>query len=73
MPMQQERRNLDSRAVLVRQTVARIVQNPQAILTVDGLKSGLGVSGDAALRILGRLVSSGVIREVRSGTWTRQP
>ena len=48
-----------------------IVQNPSVTLTVNSLQSWLGVPFEAAQRILSRLASSGLVREVQRGVWTR--
>ena len=66
-----ERRDLNTRATVVRRVVDGIVQNPSVTLTVNTLQQWLGVPADAAQRILARLASSGLIREVQRGTWTR--
>jgi hypothetical protein len=69
--MGKERRNLSSRAVIVRRVIDGVVQNPSVTLTVNTLQQWLGVPMDAAQRILDRLVSSGLVREVQKGIWAR--
>jgi hypothetical protein len=69
--MEQERRDKTRRAEVVRCVLNRIVQNPSITLTVDTLQQWLQVPVDAAERILGRLVDSGLMREVRRGEWAR--
>ena len=71
--MEVERRNLTSRAAIVRRVIEGVVQNPSVTLTVNRLQLWLGVPVDAAHRILGRLASSGLLREVREGVWARDP
>jgi hypothetical protein len=66
-----ERRNIAERAAVVRQVINSIVQNPSVTLSVATLQSWLGVPFDAAQRILDRLASSGLIREVQRGVWAR--
>jgi CRP-like cAMP-binding protein len=69
--MSQERRNIRSRAAIVQRVIEGIVQNPSVTLTVHTLQQWLGVPRDAAERILGRLASSGLVREVQRGVWAR--
>jgi len=69
--MRTERRNLAERAAVVRQVINSIVQNPSVTLSVSTLQSWLGVPVEAAQRILSRLASSGLIREVQRGVWAR--
>ena len=69
--MGNERRNIAERAAVVRQVINSIVQNPSVTLSVSTLQSWLGVPIDAAQRILDRLASSGLIREVQRGVWAR--
>ena len=69
--MGSERRNLRSRAAVVQRVIDGIVQNPSVTLTVQTLQQWLGVPLDAAERILERLASSGLVREVQKGVWTR--
>ena len=69
--MGSERRNLRSRAAVVQRVIDGIVQNPSVTLTVKTLQQWLGVPLDAAERILERLASSGLVREVQKGVWTR--
>jgi hypothetical protein len=69
--MGQERRNIRHRAVIVQRVIAGIVQNPSVTLTVKTMQQWLGVPMDAAERILDRLASSGLVKEVQTGTWVR--
>ena len=69
--MGEERRNIAERAAVVRQVINSIVQNPSVTLSVNTLQAWLGVPVEAAQRILQRLVSSGLIREVQRGVWAR--
>jgi DNA-binding GntR family transcriptional regulator len=69
--MREERRNIKARAAVVQRVINDIVQNPSVTLSVKTLQAWLGVSVDAAQRILQRLASSGLVREVQRGVWTR--
>ena len=66
-----ERRNITRRGAIVKRVVDGIVQNPSVTLTVNTIQAWLGVPMDAAERILHRLASSGLVKEVQSGTWVR--
>jgi hypothetical protein len=66
-----ERRDLEHRAAVVRRVIDGIVQNPSVTLTVNTLQQWLGVPADAARRILDRLASSGLVKELQKGVWTR--
>lgn len=69
--MGSERRNISNRAAVVKRVIDGIVQNPSVTLTVNTLQQWLGVPLEAAQRILGRLASSGLVREVQKGVWAR--
>jgi ribosomal protein S25 len=69
--MVQDRRNTQLRSEMVRSIINRVVQNPSVTLTVDTLQQWVGVPLDAAERILRRLASSGIVREVNRGVWAR--
>jgi hypothetical protein len=69
--MGSERRNIKNRAQVVQRVIDGIVQNPSVTLTVNTLQQWLGVPLDAAQRILERLASSGLVREVQKGVWAR--
>ena len=71
--MVMERRNTTRRAELVRSIVAGVVRNPYAVVTRDSLQSWLHISGTVAQRLLDRLVSAGLVREVNAGVWARSP
>ncbi|HVG71540.1 MAG TPA: hypothetical protein VM819_11550 [Vicinamibacterales bacterium] len=66
-----ERRDIKGRAAVVQRVIDGVVQNPSVTLTVNTLQQWLGVPGDAAERILERLSSSGLVREVHKGVWAR--
>lgn len=66
-----ERRDIKGRAAVVQRVIDGVVQNPSVTLTVNTLQQWLGVPGDAAERILERLASSGLVREVHKGVWAR--
>ena len=69
--MGSERRNLNGRAAVVQRVIDGVVQNPSVTLTATTLQQWLGVPSDAAERILDRLASSGLVREVQKGVWAR--
>ena len=66
-----ERRNIPARAAVVQRVINGIVQNPSVTLTVDTLQMWLDIPLEAADRILQRLASSGLVREVQKGVWAR--
>ena len=68
--MEAERRDIKGRAAVVQRVIDGIVQNPSVTLTVNTLQQWLGVPVDAATRILERLASSGLVREVQKGVWS---
>lgn len=69
--MPQERRNIKARAAVVQRVIDDIIQNPSVTLTVSTLQAWLGVPVEAAQRILQRLASSGLVREVQRGVFAR--
>lgn len=69
--MGQERRNIRHRAAIVQRVIDGIVQNPSVTLTVNTMQQWLDVPMEAAERILDRLASSGLVKEVQTGTWVR--
>ena len=69
--MGSESRDIKRRAAVVQRVIDGIVQNPSVTLTVSTLQQWLGVPLDAAQRILQRLASSGLVREVQKGVWAR--
>ena len=69
--MTEERRNMALRGAVVKRVIDSVLQNPSVMLRVDTLQQWLGVPLDAAERILGRLSSSGLVREVQRGVWAR--
>jgi CRP-like cAMP-binding protein len=69
--MHEERRDIKRRAALVQRVIDGVVQNPSVTLTVNTLQDWLGVPFEAAQRIMHRLVSSGLVREVQRGVWAR--
>jgi predicted transcriptional regulator len=66
-----DRRDTTRRAELVRSIVAGIVRNPYAVVTTESLQHWLHIPRAVADRIIERLVSSGLIREVAAGVWAR--
>ena len=62
-----ERRNLRERGAKVQRLVQGVLQNPSVTLTLDTLCEWLSVPTEAGERILQRLISSGVVREVQRG------
>ena len=69
--MEVERRDLAVRAAIVRRVIEGVVQNPSVPFTVSRLQQWLGVPIEAAQRILDRLTSSGLVKEVQKGVWAR--
>ena len=69
--MREERRDIRIRAAIVQRVIDGIVQNPSVTLTVNTLQTWLGVPIEAAQRILQRLATSGLVREVQKGVWAR--
>ena len=69
--MQQERRNIRTRSAIVQRVIDGVIQNPSVTLTVNTLQTWLDVPLEAAQRILFRLASSGLVREVERGVWAR--
>lgn len=67
----EERRNISARAAVVQRVINGVVQNPSVTLTATTLQQWLNIPLDAAERILGRLASSGLVREVQKGVWAR--
>ena len=65
--METERRDIKGRAAVVQRVIDGVVQNPSVTLTVTTMQQWLGVPDDAAERILDRLASSGLVREVQKG------
>ena len=64
-----ERRNMRERSAKVQRLINGITQNPSITLTIASLQQWLDVRVDAAERILSRLASSGLLREVNKGTF----
>ena len=67
----EERRDIRSRAAVVQRVINGVVQNPSVTLTVNTLQMWLDIPMEAAERILQRLASSGLVREVQKGVWAR--
>ncbi len=67
----QERRDIGARAQIVQRVINGVVQNPSVTLTVDTLQAWLDIPMEAAQRIIERLASSGLVREVQKGVWAR--
>lgn len=66
-----DRRDTTRRAELVRSIVSGVVRNPHAVVTSESLQRWLHVPRAVAERLLARLVSSGLVREVAAGVWAR--
>ena len=62
-----ERRNIRERSAKLQRLINGITQNPSITLTLATLQMWLDVRVDAAERILSRLASSGLLREVNKG------
>jgi hypothetical protein len=69
--MPEERRDIGHRAAVVQRVIDGVVQNPSVTLTVHTLQAWLDVPIEAAQRIMQRLASSGLVREVERGVWAR--
>jgi DNA-binding IclR family transcriptional regulator len=69
--MEEERRNVKARAAIVQGVIDSVMQNPSVTLSVNTLQSWIGVPMEAAQRILDRLVSSGLVREIHRGVFAR--
>lgn len=70
-PLSMDRRDATRRAELVRSVVAGVVHNPYAVVTSESLEHWLHVPRGVAERILARLASAGLIREIQAGVWAR--
>jgi DNA-binding IclR family transcriptional regulator len=68
-----DRRQRGRRADVVRAVVTHIVQNANTTVTLEDLQTALQVPPEAATRIVERLVSAGVVRQVKPGVWMRVP
>ena len=62
-----ERRNVRERSAKTRRLITSLIENPSVTLTIETLQVWLDVQMDAAQRILSRLVSSGLVHEVKRG------
>ena len=67
----EERRNTATRGAVVKRVIDSVLQNPSVTLRVETLQQWLNIPIDAAERILMRLASSGLVREVQRGVWAR--
>jgi hypothetical protein len=67
----EERRNIPARAAVIQRVINGVVHNPSVTLTATTLQQWLNIPLDAAERILDRLASSGLVREVQKGVWAR--
>ena len=67
----EERRKISARAAVVQRVINGVVKNPSVTLTAETLRRWLNIPSDAAERILERLASSGLVREVEKGVWAR--
>ena len=69
--MDVNRRDTTRRAEVVRTVLEEIVHGGAPFVTIDGLRTSLQVSSEAATRIVERLVSAGLLTETGQGVWTR--
>lgn len=69
----EERRNLHTRAVVEQCVTENVVQKPGVVFNVEVLRLWCNVPRDAAERILARLASCGLVREVKQGIFVRLP
>ena len=68
-----ERREKGRRAEVVKAVVDHVVHKAESTVTLEGLQDFLHIPQEAAGRIVSSLVNAGIVREVRSGVWTRVP
>jgi hypothetical protein len=68
-----ERRNLYERSAKLQRVVNVVLDNPSVTLRVETLGAWLNVQLDAAQRILSRMVSAGLLREVQRGVFAGAP
>ena len=68
-----ERRDIISREQVIRGVIDGVVLSSSVTLTIETIETRLGVSHDAAERILRRLEAAGLISEIDAGTWARAP
>ena len=66
-----ERRNLRERALLVQSIINNVLENPSITLSIRTLQVGLNLSLEAAERILERLRSAGLVRQIDRGVFVR--
>jgi uncharacterized membrane protein len=72
MPMKRkERRNIRQRAAVLQSVVNSVIENPSVTLSVETLQTWLDVPRDAASRMLEKLASSGLVREIKRGVFVR--
>ena len=64
-----ERRNVHERSAKLQRVVNLTLENPSVTLRVETLGAWLNVQLDAAQRILSRMVSAGLLREVQRGVF----
>jgi hypothetical protein len=64
-----ERRNIPERSAKLQRAVNVVLDNPSVTLRVETLGAWLNVQLDAAERILSRMVSAGLLREVQRGVF----
>ena len=65
----QERRNVRERSAKLQRVVNLTLENPSVTLRVETLGAWLNVQLDGAQRILSRMVSAGLLREVQRGVF----
>ena len=68
-----ERRNIRERSLVTQRLIQGIKENPSLTLTVDTLQAWLSIPHNAAQRILRKLASSGLVREIQRGIWVPSP
>jgi len=67
--VRKERRNVHERSAKLQRAVNLTLENPSVTLRVETLGAWLNVQLDAAQRILSRMVSAGLLREVQRGVF----
>jgi DNA-binding GntR family transcriptional regulator len=60
------------RTAILKAVVREVIQRPASEVSEASLQQLLGVSGEAARRILGRLASAGLVQRLRGGMWIKR-
>jgi hypothetical protein len=68
---ERDRRDTVRRARVVRSVLEEVVHNAVPFITIQTIQDALDVSPEAAMRIVERLVSAGLLIETQAGTWIK--